>query len=353
MSVREGVVSLEASVALRRGSFSLDVAVAADDGEVVAMLGPNGAGKSTLLRALAGLQPMTGSVSLAARDVTGLPPQRRRIGVVFQDHRLFPHLSALENVAFGLRSSGTRAAAARTAARPWFARLGLDGLEDRRPGQLSGGQAQRVALARALATSPDLLLLDEPLSALDVEVRGEVRQVLRAALTAFGGPALLVTHDALEALTLADRLVVLEAGRVVQAGTPAELTARPATPYVARLVGRNLWRGTLRGGVLAVEGGGEIRCGAAGVDGPALASARPSAVVVFADRPEPSSLRNVWPGVVTGVEVFGEHARVAIDAEPPVVAEVTAAAVAELRLGAGDLVWAGLKASEVEAWPHS
>ncbi len=346
-------MSLSASVALRRGAFSLDVGLAAADGEVVAVLGPNGAGKSTLLRALAGLQPMTGEVLVAGRDVTGLSPQRRRIGVVFQDHRLFPHLSALENVAFGLRCDGSRPAAARAAAAPWFPRLGLDGLESRRPGQLSGGQAQRVAVARALAVAPDLLLLDEPLSALDVEVRGEVRQVLRAALTAFGGPALLVTHDPLEALTLADRLVVLEAGRVVQAGTPAEVTRRPATAYVARLVGRNLWRGTLHDGVLAVDSGGEIRCSTGAFEGPALVSARPSSVALFLERPAGSSLRNLWPGTVTGVEVLGEHARVSIDGGPPVVAEITAAAVADLRLGAGDRVWAGLKASEVEAWPHS
>ncbi len=349
-------MTLSADVVTGRGAFSLEVALAADDGEVVAVLGPNGAGKSTLLRALAGLLPLRGGqVSLAGRVLEDasvrVPAAERRIGVVFQDYRLFPHLSARENVAFGLRSRGVRVRAARRSADGWLERLGLGGLADRRPGELSGGQAQRVALARALATDPLLLLLDEPLAALDAEVRAEVRAVLRDRLGAFAGPCLLVTHDPVEAMTLADRIVVLTDGRVVQSGTPGEVARRPATPYVARLVGLNLWRGKFAGGVLTVEGGGEIACAAGDVGGPVVATLRPSAVTLSLGAPATTSARNVWPGTVHAVEVLGERVRVEVTSVPPVVAEITAAALTELRLGPGDVVWASVKATDVVVHP--
>ncbi len=225
-------MSLLAQVRLTRGSLELDVEVAADEGEVVAVLGPNGAGKSSLLRALAGLLPLAqGQITLDGTVLEDpgknifVPPEQRPVGMVFQDYLLFPHLTVLENVAFGLRSRRVPAATAR--ARAWLERVGLTDLADVRPAALSGGQAQRVALARALATDPRLLLLDEPLSALDVTTRAETRRDLRRHLATVSGIRLVVTHDPLEAMALADRLIVIEDGRLVQSGPAAEVTARP------------------------------------------------------------------------------------------------------------------------------
>lgn len=351
-------MSLRAAVQVDRPGFRLDVALDAGPGEVVAVLGPNGAGKSTLLRALAGLLPLTGGrVELGGRVLEGggvrVPPQDRRVGVVFQDYRLFPHLSALDNVAFGLRATGQGRAAARAAAGEWLDRLGLAGLERSRPDRLSGGQAQRVALARALCTSPDLLLLDEPLAALDVTTRLEVRAQLQRRLAAFEGVALLVTHDPLEALSLADRLVLLEDGRVTQDGSAAEIARRPRTAYAARLVGLNLFHGTARGGRLQVRGGGELVLGDHDLDGPALAVARPSSVLLERHRPTGSSARNVLVGRVASVEGLGERVRVTVASSPPVLADITAEALAELKLVAGDEVWVSLKATDLACYPDT
>ena len=248
-------MTLVFAAAVARDSFTLDASISAAPGEVLAVLGPNGAGKSTLLRAVAGLLSIdSGRLELdgAVLDdpATGVfvVPERRRLGVVFQDHRLFPHLRVLDNVAFGPRSQGVPRAEARASAARWLSRLGIADLARRRPARLSGGQAQRVALARALACEPAALLLDEPLAALDVQTRAEVQGELREHLDGFAGPTLLVTHDPIEALLLATRIVVLEQGRVAQQGTPAEITSRPATPYVARLVGMNLYAGHAAGG---------------------------------------------------------------------------------------------------------
>ena len=247
-------MTLDASIAIRRGSLDLAVDLQVADGQVLAVLGPNGAGKSTLLRVLAGLLPpdggrvvVDGSVWDDAPAGTHLPPHRRPLGVVFQDSLLFPHLSVSDNVAFGLRTRGAHKAQARTAAAAWLARVGLEGLGNRRPAALSGGQAQRAALARALVGDPALLLLDEPLSALDARTRLTVRAELRRHLAEFGGSTVLVTHDPVDAMALADRVLVVEDGRVVQAGTPAEVNRRPRTDYVARLVGLSLLPGTGEG----------------------------------------------------------------------------------------------------------
>jgi molybdate transport system ATP-binding protein len=231
--------SLRARLVVRRPAFTLDVDLDAAAGEVIALLGPNGAGKSTALRALAGLTPLAagGEVTLAGRALHRLPPERRPVGMVFPDYLLFPHLSALDNVAFGPRCAGLRRAAARRRAADWLDRVGLRDHARQRPAALSGGQAQRVALARALAREPRLLLLDEPLAALDASTRMEIRAQLGRHLTDFPGVAVLVTHDALDARELADRVVVIEAGRVVQHGSFARLAAEPRSPYVARLVG--------------------------------------------------------------------------------------------------------------------
>jgi molybdate transport system ATP-binding protein len=224
---------------------------------------------------------------------------------------------------------------------------------------LSGGQAQRVALARALASSPSTVLLDEPLAALDAHTRLEVRAHLRDHLGAFGGPSLVVTHDAIEALVLADRLVVLEAGRVVQTGVPADVARRPATPYVARLMGLNLYRGRLTdasSGQITLDGGGHLECGPAdpswsSEQGEVLVAVAPSAISVHLTRPGAGSPRNVWSGNVRGLELLTDRIRVQVSGAPDALVDVTPAAVAELALRPGTPVWLSAKASEVEAYP--
>ena len=341
---------------LTLGSLDLDVELEAGEEEVVALLGPNGAGKTSLLRALAGLLPIrAGRVTLdgvvlddPARGVHVLT-ERRPIGFVFQDYLLFPHLSVLDNVSFGLRSRGGRRAAAEAKARTWLDRMGLSDLAASRPSALSGGQLQRVALARALATDPRLLLLDEPFSALDASSRGEIRRDLRRHLEGFRGVRLVVTHDPLEAIALADRLVVLEGGRVTQSGVAAEITERPRSAYVADLVGVNLFHGTASAGLVRLAGGQEIAV-AGREEGEVFAVIHPRAVAVHRARPE-GSPRNVWAGRAVGVELAGDRVRVRVMGKVPLVAEVTAGAVADLSLGDGGEVWVSVKATEVAVYP--
>ncbi|MDQ2796809.1 MAG: ABC transporter ATP-binding protein [Actinomycetota bacterium] len=344
---------------VRQGEFELDVAIRVAAGDVVAVLGPNGAGKSTLLRVVAGLLPLDSGVvrigAVVVDDVAQrvyMPPQDRRIGVVFQDHRLFPHLRILDNVAFGPRSRGVRRAPARVAAQNWLARLGLGDLAGRYPRELSGGQAQRVALARALACDPAALLLDEPLAALDIQTRAEVQGELREHLGAFAGPTLIVTHDPIEALLLASCIVVLERGRVVQQGPPAEITSRPLTPYVARLVGMNLYRGEGVGdGRVAIEGGGSLVATDVHT-GPVLAALRPSAVTVYLHEPADTSARNVWSATVRALAPLGDRIRLSTEGAFSTTVDVTASAVAELDLAPGRLVWLSAKATDVTAYPQ-
>jgi molybdate transport system ATP-binding protein len=345
------VSDLRADITIVRGSgFRLDLSLYAMPGEVVALLGPNGAGKSTALRALAGLIRLNaGRILVDGTDISGLPPERRRIGVVFQDYLLFPHMTALENVAFGPRSAGERKAVARQAAERWLDRVGLSAYARTKPGELSGGQAQRVALARALATKPRLLLLDEPLAALDARTRAEIRADLRHHLTAFDGASVVVTHDPLDAMVLADRIIVIEDGRQVQAGTPAEIVRRPRTDYVARLAGLNLYRGVAEHGVVTIAAGGHLATGD-DVTGPVFAVFPPAAVSVYTSRPE-GSPRNVWQVEVDGIEPHADRVRVSFRGDPPVAAEVTTAAAAELDLHPGTPAWVAVKATEVHAYP--
>ncbi len=349
---------LDATIQLQQGSFELDVELHAVSGQVLAVVGPNGAGKSTLLRTLAGLLTLTaGQITLAGRTLadtaTGvhLPPYDRQVGVLFQDYRLFGHLSARDNIAFGLRTQGKRRAVARAQADTWLATMGLTGLADRRPAQLSGGQAQRVALARALATRPRLLLLDEPLAALDAGTRAGVRTELRRHLVAFGGPSLLVTHDPLEAMTLADQLLVLEGGRVVQHGTPHEVARRPRTRYIGQLVGLNVYQGDAEHGTLITGTGARIHI-TGDRSGPATAAIRPSAVTLHPAPPAAASARNSWHGTLEALEPFGDRIRATISGELPLLADITMAAVTDLQLRPGDQVWASVKATDIESYPQ-
>jgi len=229
-------VSLAASINATRGTFELELELRVREGHTLALLGPNGAGKSTALGALAGILESTGSIVLNGRDISEEAVENRRVGYVFQNYLLFPHLSVLENVAFGPRSHGQGAASSRTLAADWLDRLGISDLADRRPAQLSGGQAQRVALARALAASPDLLLLDEPLAALDAEVREEVREELAHHLKNWGGLTIVVTHSLEDVAALVADVIVIEHGCTTQRGSVRDLVQSPATSYVRRLV---------------------------------------------------------------------------------------------------------------------
>jgi molybdate transport system ATP-binding protein len=304
----------------------LEVALTARPGDVVAVIGPNGAGKTTLVHALAGLVPARGRARLDGVDLLRQPARDRRVGLVFQQQVLFPHLTALDNVAFGPRARGTSRADARAAAREWLVRLGIGDLAGRRPRELSGGQAQRVAIARALATRPRLLLLDEPMSGLDVGVAAELRIELTRHLATYDGITVLVTHDALDALTLATHVLVVEDGRVAQAGAPEEVAARPHTDHVARLVGLNVIR-----------------------DESGFRAFSPSAVTVSLARPE-GSARHVWRGPVRSVAPHGDAIRLQVAAHPDLIADVTPRATRELDLAPGREVWLSVKETAVQSY---
>lgn len=298
----------------------------ATPGDVVAVIGPNGAGKSSLVQGLAGLVPAQGRASLDDEDLMDQRVRDRRIGMVFQDRLLFPHLSARANVAFGPRSRGVPRREAERAATAWLERLGIGDLAKRRPGQLSGGQAQRVAIARALATEPRLLLLDEPMAGLDVGVATALRIELARHLAAYDGVTLLVTHDAIDALTLADRVLVVDEGRVAQFGTPEEVAQRPATDHVARLVGLNVIRAP-----------GKMRV------------FDPTAVNV--DLVEPSgSPRNRWQGEIVSATPHGAAIRLVVRGPQDFIADVTPAAATELGLAPGRHVWLSVKETSVRSY---
>lgn len=348
-------VTLRAELAVRRDGFTVEVAFEAGDGEVLALLGPNGAGKSTVVQAVAGLLALErGWIELDGTRIDGLPPEQRPIGICFQDALLFPHLSALENVAFPLRVRGTPKREARDRARDLLGRLAPSVTPEAQANALSGGEQQRIALARALAPEPRLLLLDEPLSAVDVEARAGLRALLAEVVRSFTGPSILVAHDPMDALTLAGQLVILERGRVTQRGTHDEVRRAPGTSYAAELVGVNLFAGRLEplggGAARLITPEGEITVGRPGrlsepVDG-VVATLRPVDVALHLDRPE-GSPRNVLRGPIREIARDGERARVRLGTRPPIVAEVTAGSVERLGLQSGMEVWASFKAVEV------
>jgi len=305
----------------------LDLSFGAAAGSVIAVVGPNGAGKSTLLHALAGLQPAQGHVHLDGVDLGSLETPQRGTGVVFQDQRLFPHLSALDNVAFGPQVHGVARAQAREVARPCLARLQVADLADRGPDRLSGGQAQRVAIARALATSPALLLLDEPFAGLDLGVAAALRIELAEHLRTFDGTTVLVTHDPLDARTLADEVLVLDQGRLVQSGPPEEIAARPRSEHAARLMGLNVVR-----------------------EGASLRAFSPSAVAVSHEAPV-GSARDRWRGVNRSAAPRGDAVRLQVDTDPPLLADVTPETTREMTLTPGRTVWLSVKETATRCYP--
>jgi molybdate transport system ATP-binding protein len=298
----------------------------AEPGSVVAVIGPNGAGKSSFVRALAGLVPADGTALLDGTDLLGLSARDREVGLVFQGQLLFPHLSALDNVAFGPRSRGRSRRDADQHAQELLDTFGIGHLSHRRPRELSGGQAQRVAIARALATAPKLLLLDEPFAGLDVTVAMALRIELAQHLANFDGVTILVTHEAIDALTLADQVLVLDEGVVAQRGTPQHVAAQPATDHVARLVGVNLVR-----------------------DDGEFTTFSPRDVTVSLRRPE-GSARLQWQGSVASAQQHGDAVRLLVNSDPPLLADVTPQAAAELGLAPGCEVWLSVKATAVSRY---
>ncbi|AKE92224.1 molybdenum ABC transporter ATP-binding protein [Rhodococcus sp. WB1] len=338
----------------RVGSRDVDLAVAVESGRVLAVLGPNGAGKSTLLNVIAGLlQPDDGRIELDGCVLTdtaagvAVPPHRRGVALLAQQPLLFPHLSVLDNVAFAPRSAGRGRSAARAAALRQLAAVDATELADRRPHQLSGGQAQRVAIARALAADPRLLLLDEPMAALDVTAAPAVRSLLRTVLRGPGRTALVVTHDPLDALALADRAVVLDDGRIVEEGTVRDVLSRPRSAFAARIAGLNLLAGTVTADGLdtpvgRVRGVLDDDCAPGNS---AVAVFTPAAVAVYPGEPH-GSPRNSFAVVVGELEVHGATVLVRA-AESGITAEVTTSAAADLALTPGATMWFVVKATEV------
>src|SRR5467141_1228589 len=281
-------------------------------GELVALLGPSGCGKTTALRLLAGLEEADGGrVVIAGKDVTGLPTNRRNVGMVFQAYSLFPHMVAWENVAFGLQMRKVGPADRKRRALEMLDLVGLSGFADRYAVQLSGGQQQRVALARALAIRPKVLLLDEPLSALDAKVRSRLRDEIRRVQLEVGTTTLFVTHDQEEALAIADRVGVMNAGRLEQLDSPTAIYSKPATPFVAEFVGlTNRLAGEVRNGEVDVRGIRLPLVQPEAANGPAVALVRPENVSLVAD-----GEMNAGPlvGTVLAVSFLGATSRVTVD----------------------------------------
>ncbi|MEV0673805.1 ATP-binding cassette domain-containing protein [Mycobacterium sp. NPDC050441] len=357
-------MTLHARIVVENRGLDLEFGVAA--GEVLTVLGPNGAGKSTTLHAIAGLVGLdVGRVQVGDRVLTDtaagvhVPTHDRRVGLLLQDSLLFPHLSVLANVAFGARSGHrTGRRTAYESARRWLAEVDATDLADRRPRRLSGGQAQRVALARALAADPEVLLLDEPLAGLDVAVAASMRKVLRRVLAVGGRCAVLITHDLLDVLTLADRVIVVEGGRMVESGSVAEVLASPKSHFAARFAGVNLIGGTAAtDGVLTTAWqtnwyGTPATDVQPGVQAVALFS--PASVSVYRDEPH-GSPRNTVAVTVAELDSRGPGIRVRADEQPDgapgLAADITAESAAELRLAPGDTVYFSVKAQEVAVHP--
>jgi molybdate transport system ATP-binding protein len=344
---------LRVEAATRLGALALEVALEVPAGSCVALAGPSGAGKTTVLRIVAGLlRPERGAVACGdavwldtARGVD-VPPERRRCGFVFQDYALFGHMPAWRNVAY--------AGVSRERALELLDRFGLAGRAGAKPAQLSGGERQRVAVARALAREPDVLLLDEPLSALDPRTRAAATRELASVLRESGVPSLLVTHDFHEAAQLGDRVGVLDQGRIVQLGAAAELSARPASGFVADFTGAVVLTGVARPGadgvtLVALDGGGTVTS-TDSAEGPVAASVYPWEIVLEPDA-APGSAQNHLPVEVVSVTVIGGRARIGLTAGQPLVAEVTTAAVRELALAPGARVTATWKAAATRLAP--
>jgi molybdate transport system ATP-binding protein len=339
-----------------------DVSLSVGPAETVAVMGPNGPGKSTLLNVIAGLlHPDSGKAELDGRALFDLTagrgawtaPHRRGTALLAQEPLLFPHLSVLDNVAFGPRSSGASKHAARESALRWLAEVEATDLQTRRPGQLSGGQAQRVAVARALAADPGLLLLDEPMAALDIHAAPLLRRLLKRVLA--GRRAIIITHDVLDALMLADRVVILENGRISEDGPTRDLLQQPRSRFAAGLAGLNFLAGQITGhglqaGGLSLYGQHHDLPGPLPAGQPGVAVFPPSAVSVFLSEAH-GSPRNSFPVTVTDLEPHGDQIRVRAGEGGRLSADITPAAAADLGLAPGMGVYFVIKAGAVAIYP--
>lgn len=347
---------------VRLAERDVEIALELALGEVLALLGPNGAGKSTMLSMLAGLiSPDDGRIELDGRTLTdtstgvAVAPHRRGVALLAQDALLFPHLTAAANVAFAPRSAGRSRTESKQIAQRWLQAVDAVELADRRPRELSGGQAQRVAVARALAADPQLLLLDEPMSALDVTAAPALRVLLRRVLREAGCTAVVVTHDILDALALADRVAVVDGGRIVESGPVHDVLARPRSGFAARLAGLDLIEGRIHGDTLTTPSGISVT-GTAGMsadtESSGVAVFAPSAVAIHLRQPE-GSPRNVFPVTVGELEARGPVIRVRgeTDSHLDLSADVTAASVADLDLVPGTRAYFVVKATEVALHP--
>jgi putative spermidine/putrescine transport system ATP-binding protein len=302
-------------------------------GELVALLGPSGCGKTTAMRLVAGLEVAdSGRVLIGGKEVTNVPANKRDVGMVFQAYSLFPHMTAWQNVAFGLQMRGVGVAERRRRAGEMLEIVGLSGFGDRFAHQLSGGQQQRVALARALAIQPKVLLLDEPLSALDAKVRSRLRDEIRRVQLEIGITTLFVTHDQEEALAIADRVGVMNKGRLEQLGPPTVVYSRPATPFVAEFVGlTNRLAGVVRRGEVEVRGTSLPLVQPDTADGPAIALVRPETVALAADKDATSG---PLAGKVIATSFLGATSRVTVDlGDTTVLAQLTTAEASTLPPG--------------------
>lgn len=353
--------SVRMNARLEQRDVQFDLALA--DGEVLALLGPNGAGKSTLLLLIAGLlRPDEGRIELGDAVVTDtgtgvfVPAHARGVAMLSQQALLFPHLTVEANVAFAPRCKGLGRTDARAIARRWLESVDALDLAGRRPAQLSGGQAQRVAVARALAAEPQVLLLDEPMSALDVTAAPVLRRLLRDVLRGADRTAVIVTHDLLDALAVADRVVVVEGGRIVESGPVRSVLMSPRSDFAARIAGVNLITGVIgepgilhTAGSASIAGTGELPPGAA-----AVALFRPTAVAIHLDAPH-ASPRNVIPVTIAEMDLHGTTVRVRgtdqADGSTGLAADVTAAAVADLDLTPGRRVYFVVKTQEIQLHP--
>ena len=353
---------LELDVVSRRGGFELQAGFLAEPGATTVIVGESGAGKTSLLRLAAGLDPpergriaLDGEVYAEPGAGIAVPAWRRDVGYVAQDYALFPHLTVEQNVAFGLRARGASRGTIAPRVAEALRRAGIADLGRRRPSMLSGGQQQRAALARALVLGPRLLLLDEPLAALDLQTRRLVRGELRDTLRALGCVTLYVTHSPIEALLFGDRIVVIEAGRVTQTGSRDDLLRYPRSRYVAELMGTNLFAGGVRTGLGAGTvrtGDGDLAVSDPGEPGEVFVTVDPRQITIHPHAPE-GSAQNVFVGPILELAPeppSGERIRVVLGTRPPLVAEVTREAVAGLALHEGMMVHASFKATGIRTY---
>lgn len=344
--------SLSAQVAVRRPAFTLSASLDVSAGETLCVVGAPGAGKSTLVRALAGVTRSDSAITLAGRRIERLAPEDRRIGTVFQERYLFPHLSALDNVAYPIRAGGIRARHARRRADEILARVGASATSSQMPDRLADGETTRVALARALAAQPLLLVVDEPFANLEAAARPQVRSSLATAVEGYKGPSIVLTREPFEALLVRGRIAVVEHGHITQTGTIDELRARPATRFVAALAGLSVISGRLgmSEDQMIMETEGDPIVVETGYAGPAYAIVRAQSISLYRRAPE-GSPANALRRTIASIGIEGQRALVTLQGEPTLTAEITAASAVRMSLQPGDEVVAVFKATDIEVWP--